>query len=285
MSKSLIGGGGRSAISSNYKLALLKNNVLSIVQRVSLDPRIDLNTIIVESNKLDEEIKNTTSNDISDSISLISENVESISGILDQIEISLNDVSMGPLITIAESINGEVISISNELYVIETSLNYVSMGPLLTIAESISGEVISISNELYVIETSLNDVSMGPLLTIAEYISGEVISISNELHVIETSLNDVSMGPLLTIAESISGSVVSISYEIFILQKQFEFIYLETSNNTFWNYPELSYSIIQDNLNSIDVSLNSIYDSSLISTINSYDTILEQLSFDSIDIS
>jgi len=53
-------------------------------------------------------------------------------------------------------------------------------------------------------------------------------------------------------------------------KKQFEFIYLETSNNPIWNNDEfdtwagnigrdLSYSIIQDNLDSIDQSLNSIY--------------------------
>jgi len=121
MSKSLIGGGGggRSGISANYRLVLLKNNVLGIVQTVSLDPRVDFNTIIDESNVLSQTIQTTTLNDVSDSILLISENVESISGILDQIEISLNEVSMDTLLTMADSISGEVISISNELYAIE----------------------------------------------------------------------------------------------------------------------------------------------------------------------
>jgi len=160
------GGGGSRGISANYRLVLLKNNVLGIVQTVSLDPRVDFNTIIVESNVLSQTIQTTTLNDVSDSILLISENVESISGILDQIEISLNEVSMDTLLTMADSISGEVISISNELYAIETSLNDVSMDQLLSMADSISGEVISISNELYSIETDLNSISMNTLLTL-----------------------------------------------------------------------------------------------------------------------
>ncbi len=69
---------------------------------------------------------------------------------------------------------------------------------------------------------------------------------------------------------------------------------METSNNPIWNNDEfdtwagnigrdLSYSIIQDNLDSIDQSLNSIYSSSLIPTMNDYKDILQQISFDSID--
>ena len=227
MSKSMFGGsGGRSSNSNNYTLNLLRNRILAFFETKNIDSRVDLEVIINDMNSLSGQLESISIADISETI-IINHNVTSISDSVDYIEISLNDISFGSLITIAQTISGTIDSISNEI----------------------------------------------------DYIDG--------------CLNDISLGSLLTIAQTISGTIVSISYEMFIIKKQFEYIYQETSDNNMWDdgsfseyigiSADLSYTHVINRLDSIESSLNSIYDTSLISQLTSYNDILDDISFSTID--
>ena len=153
--------------------------------------------------------------------------------------------------------------------------------------EFIISRMISLSGQLESISIADNSATI--------IINDNVTSISNSVENIKISLNDISFGSLITIAQTISGTIVSISYEMFIIKKQFEYIYLETSDNHMWNdgsfseyigiSADLSYTHVINRLDSIESSLNSIYDTSLISQLTSYNDILDDISFSTIDTS